>query len=51
MITIEKARKILGETGKEMADKEIEKLRNQLYSLINQILDNNLDLLKPCKKQ
>ncbi len=44
MLSIEECREKLGKIGKEMADSEIEKLRNQLYALIDQLLDNNEDL-------
>lgn len=50
MLTVQECRIKLGDTGKNMNDKEIEKLRNNLYSLINQIIDNNLEKIKLCKK-
>ena len=41
IISIEEARKKLGKTGIKMTDKQIELLKNNLYALIGQILDNN----------
>jgi len=52
MLKVQEARKILGKTGEKMADDEIEKLRNSLYSLASQLLDNNISSFVPtCKKQ
>ncbi len=50
MITTENARKILGHTGLTLNDDEIVKLKNRLYSLISQIVDNSLEQ-KECKRQ
>lgn len=51
MISTAIARKKLGLTAKKMTDQEIDKLLKNLYSLISQIIDNNLDKIKLCKKQ
>ena len=52
MLTIEECKHILSTTGTSMTDEEIEKLRNQLYALVSQLLDNHLDNTVPvCKKQ
>jgi len=48
LLTINQVRIILNGTGKNMSDKEIENLRNLLYSLANQVIENNLDHI--CKK-
>ena len=50
MISIKNVRQILGESGESMADSELEKLRNLLYQLIGQLIDNNLEKIV-CKKQ
>lgn len=51
MISIEQARKKLGKTGTKMNDKQIELFKNNLYALIGQILDNNIEKIKLCKRQ
>ena len=48
---INRVRQLLGETGKKMTDKQIEKLYIGLNSIINQIIDNNFSQSKICKKQ
>lgn len=51
MIDLKEARKLLGKTAGKMTDQDVEKLRNGLYTLINQIVDNHVKELKVCKKQ
>lgn len=51
MISVQQSKKLLGKTGEKMIDKEIEKIRNILYSVISQIIDNNLEKIQQCKKQ
>ena len=46
-----RVRQLLGETGKKMTNKQIEKLYIGLNSIINQIIDNNFSQLNLCKKQ
>ena len=46
MLTVDQARKILGKTAENMTDEEIEKLKSQLYQLVSQVVDNNLDQIK-----
>lgn len=43
MISIKESRKVLGGLGKKLSDKEIENLRNSLYSIISDILDNKFE--------
>lgn len=50
MLTIKEARKLLGEAGQNMNDKKIEQLTINLYSLINQLLDNYFSKQQLCKK-
>lgn len=40
MLTIEECRKHLADTGKNLTDKEIEKLRSELYQIVSMLLDN-----------
>ena len=39
MITVEKARKILGKTGEKMDDEEVQKTIDLLSMLVNEVLD------------
>jgi hypothetical protein len=51
MVSIEKCKEILGE---EIADPEVERLRDSLYAMVDSILDNyfeELATLDICKKQ
>jgi len=48
MLSINECREYFKNT--KLTDEEIEKLRNSLYTLINQILDNILNQ-EVCKKQ
>lgn len=43
MISIEKAREILGDKAKNMSDKELEQLRNDLYRMVGLALDHYID--------
>lgn len=52
MLTLKEVRKILGKTAVKMSDQDVEKLRSNLYTLINQIVDNHVKEFKTiCKKQ
>lgn len=44
MISISECRKILGKLSDQLNDDEIETLRNQLYSLTNQLVDNHFQI-------
>ena len=39
MISLDKARKLLGKTGKNMTDQQVEKITNELTVLANILLD------------
>ncbi len=43
MISIEASRKALGKIGKSMSDEEIEKLRSDMYELVNLALDSYVE--------
>lgn len=51
MISLKKARTVLGKTGEEMSDVEIEKLKNNIYSILSKSLDNQFTFSPKCKKQ
>lgn len=52
MLSTEECRVKLGQTSQQMSDSEVEKLRNELYALISQLLDNHTDkTVSLCKKQ
>lgn len=51
MLDLKEVRKLLGKTAVKMSDQDVEKLRNGLYTLISQIVDNHVKELKVCKKQ
>jgi len=50
-LDLKKARRKLGKTGEQMTDSEIVRLYDSLYAFINQILDNNIEPIKLCKKR
>lgn len=49
MLSISKCRELLGDTN--LTDKEIEKLRNVLYQITNQISDLIIQDIKKCQNQ
>ena len=47
-LSVEKCREILGEDGKLMSDKQIEDFRDAVYTVVDNVLDNYLELSSVC---
>lgn len=51
MLNTETAKKLLGQTGEKLTNKQIDNLSKQLYTIISQLLDNNIKFSQSCEKQ